>query len=646
MADKLHPLNPTFRVAAAVPVLHLADVAANLKALREQVAAAAKQHVDLVVFPELSLTGYTLGDLVQQPTLLAAAEAAVVTLAELLAAVPAVAVVGLPLGIDGKLYNCGAVLYRGVVVGLVPKTYLPNYGEFYEQRWYASGTELTATEVRLGGQIVPIGSDLLFDFPAWPGLKLGVEICEDLWAPIPPSSLQAVAGATVIANLSASNELVGKAGYRRDLVTGQAGRSRCAYIYSSTGVAESTTDVVFGGHAMIAENGSLLAENKRFERTAQLIVADLNIKHLTGDRQASNTFVAPAELTKTFRTLAIDLPIRDKPTDLRRLDPAPFVPGNPATRAEHSADIFNIQAAGLATRLANTGINNLVIGVSGGLDSTLALLVAGEALNQLGLPPNHLHAFTLPGFATSHRTKNNAVALAKALGVSLETIDITAGATQQLSDIGHPADEQDVTYENVQARYRTMILMNQANQLHGLVVGTGDLSEIALGWSTFNGDHISHYNVNAGVPKTLVKHLVAYAAELPEFAAAKLVLQDILATPISPELKTAKPGELSQATEDLIGPYELHDFFLYHFLRWRETPEQILALAEVTFAGQYEPKVIKHWLQAFLKRFFANQWKRSVMADGPKVGSVALSPRGDWRMPSDVSGRIWQDALE
>ena len=557
-------------------------------------------------------------------------------------------VVGFPLAAAGNLFNTAAVVSGGEIRGLVPKTYIPGYKEYYEERWFASSRDLVAAEVSIGGRPVPIGSDLLFRAQSGRDFVIGVEICEDLWSPLPPSSFQVLHGADLILNLSASNELVGKADYRRSLVAHQSARGICAYVYASCGAGESTQDVVFGGHALVAEDGVVLAESRRFAQEGELVVADVDIEHLRLDRERTTSFgdSLHAFPAMAWRTVDIGLPPHPG-TPLRRpIDPAPFIPVDDAERNRRTEEIISIQTSGLVKRLSHAGIGQLVIGLSGGLDSTLALLVAVRAFDLLGLPRTAILACTMPGFGTSDRTRANAERLARACGVTLETIDITEGCLRQFRDIGQDPAVHDVTYENVQARYRTMVLMNKANQLRALVLGTGDLSEIALGWNTFNGDHMSHYNVNAGVPKTLVRYLVGWVSSQPAFAAARAILDDILNTPISPELVPGdEPGAVFQRTEDIIGPYELHDFFLYHFARWESRPRKIALLAEQAFAGRYGAAAIRKWLRVFVTRFFANQWKRSVMPDGPKVGSVALSPRGDWRQPSDAEVALWLDDL-
>jgi NAD+ synthase (glutamine-hydrolysing) len=636
------------RVAAAVPPLKVADLDFNLQQILTFARRADEQGAQVVVFPELSLTSYTAGDLFHQHLLLDRAVEALVEVAEASRSIRPLLIVGFPLAAEGNLFNTAAVVSNGGIHGLVPKTYIPGYKEYYEERWFASSRDLVSAEVQVGDRRVPIGSDLLFRARGCDDFILGVEICEDLWGPLPPSSFQVLHGAHLIANLSASNELVGKADYRRSLVAQQSARSICAYVYTSCGVGESTQDVVFGGHAMVAEDGAILGESRRFAREGELLVADVDIEHLRLDRERTTSFgdSLHAFPAMDWRIVDVDVPSHAGMPFRRAIDPAPFIPEDDAERNRRTEEIISIQTSGLVKRLSHAGIDRLVVGLSGGLDSTLALLVAVRAFDVLGLPRTQISAYTMPGFGTSSRTRANADRLAHSCGVSLETIDITEGCLQQFRDIGHDRSVQDVTFENVQARYRTMILMNKANQLRALVLGTGDLSEIALGWNTFNGDHMSHYNVNAGVPKTLVKYLVGWVASQPQFAGAREILNDVLSTPISPELVAGdKPGAVFQKTEEIIGPYELHDFFLYHFVRWESRPAKIQCLAEQAFAGRYDAATIRKWLRLFVTRFFGNQWKRSVMPDGPKVGSVALSPRGDWRMPSDAEVALWLEDL-
>lgn len=648
------------RVGAAVPPLKVADIAHNLEQILAFAQRAEDQGVQLLVFPELCLTGYTCGDLFHQHLLLERAQEALLALVEASTRLRPLLIVGYPLAADGALFNTGAVISGGILHGLVPKTYIPGYKEYYEERWFASSRDLTSREVQVGQRHCPVGTDLLFRAREVNDLVVGVEICEDLWGPLPPSSYQVLHGAHIVANLSASNELVGKADYRRSLVAQQSARGICGYVYSSCGAGESTQDVVFGGHALVAEDGTILAESQRFSQQGELVVVDVDVEHLRLDRERTTSFTDSAHAFPAipWRRVDVDLPPYVGRPFIRAVDPAPFIPRDDVERNRRTEEIFAIQTSGLVKRMAHTGIQRVVLGLSGGLDSTLALLVAVRAFDVQQLSRDGIFAFTMPGFGTTSRTRGNAERLAAGCGVSLQEIDITAGALRQFEDIGQDPQVQDVTYENVQARYRTMILMNKANQLHALVVGTGDLSEIALGWNTFNGDHISHYNVNAGIPKTLVKYLVGWVASQPRFAGVSEVLRDVLNTPISPELlATADGGTVVQKTEDIIGPYELHDFFLYHFARWESRPAKILFLAKQAFCqaqasgdgprrGTYDTATIRRWLRVFITRFFANQWKRSVMPDGPKVGSVALSPRGDWRMPSDAEVALWLEDLD
>lgn len=646
------------KVAAIVPPIKVADPDYNTGRIIEFVKKAALAGAKIIVSPELGVTGYTAADLFHQRALLAKTIGNLNKIKVASKGIKSIVIVGAPLEAEGKLFNTAVVIAGGKILGIVPKTFIPGYKEFYEERWFASARDLAAPTLKSEqiGKNIPIGTDLLFRIKGFPEAVLGVEICEDLWVPIPPSSSQALAGATIIANPSASPEIVAKADYRKELISQQSARGITGYIYAGSGVHESTTDLVFGGHAMVAENGYLLSESKRFVREGEITTADIDIEHLISDRAKTTSFgEAAKETKKDFRFVDVQLDIKGSKNFERRVDPYPFVPQNSAELNKRSEEIFAIQTAGLAKRMEHAGIKKLVLGLSGGLDSTLALLVAVKTFALLNLPVKNIHAFTLPGFATTKRTKSNAVKLAKALGVTLETIDITAGTALQLQELKHDG-KTDTTYQNAQARYRTMILMNKSNQLGALMVGTGDLSEIALGWNTFSGDHISHYNVNAGVPKTLVRYLVDWISKQQEFNSAQKILKDILATPISPELVRGHKNKITQKTEYLIGPYALHDFFLYHFLRWGSSPSKILFLAKLAFkeakppfgglASKFSETVIKKWFRVFLERFFKNQWKRSVMPDGPKVGSVALSPRGDWRMPSDAEVNIWLKDLK
>lgn len=635
------------RVAVVSPELRVADVQFNVQAIAAALRDAAAAGCRLAVFPELCLTGYSCGDLFYQALLLERARAALATVAEAAAAADIAAVVGLPLPVDGRLFNCAAFIAGGRVLGLIPKIYLPNTNEFYEARWFTSGRFCPATMIQLAGAEIPIGTDLLFAAEDLPDFVAGVEICEDLWAVSPPSGELALAGATVLINGSASNELLGKADYRRDLVRQQSARCLAAYLYAGAGAAESTTDTVWAGHSLIAENGVILAETERFRFATVLAVADVDVNRLALERIKNSAFGQAAAQALSMRVIRFALPGAARAAELTHLlrpalARAPFVPTDPARRAEHCREIFAIQATALARRLRHTGSRAAVIGISGGLDSTLALLVTAKAFDLTGLPRAGIVAITMPGFGTTARTRSNAERLAELLGVTLRVIPIADAVRGHFRDIGHDEAVHDITYENAQARERTQILMDVGNQVGGFVVGTGDLSELALGWATFNGDHMSMYHVNAGVPKTLVRYLVGWAADAEFAGEAAAVLHDIVATPISPELLPLREGgELAQKTEDAIGPYELHDFFLYYTVRFQFSPRKVFALARQAFAGEYPADAIVRWLRVFYRRFFSQQYKRSAMPDGPKVGSVALSPRGDWRMPSDASAAAW-----
>ncbi|MCK6488891.1 MAG: NAD(+) synthase [Planctomycetes bacterium] len=634
------------RVACAVPELHLADPAANARATAAALRAAAAAGAQVVLCPELGLTGYSCADLLHQETLLAAARTALAELAPLSAELGLVAVVGLPLRRDGRLFNCAAVLAGGRVAGVVPKIFLPTGGEFYEARWFASGRG-EAGAIALEGGEVPFGADLLFPLAGDPEAVLGIEICEDLWAVQPPSGEQALAGATILLNPSASDDLLGKAPYRRELVRGQGARCLAAYAYVSAGPGESTTDVVFGGHSLVTENGAVLAEGERFRFDAQQIVADIDVAWLAHERMRNTSFLA-ARAGRAFRR--VEVPCRawaEGGRLLRPLAARPFVPADPGVRAAACAEITAIQATALARRLRHTGCRSLVLGISGGLDSTLALLVAARAFDLLGLPRSGLVCPTMPGFGTTARTRGNAGRLVDLLGARLLEIPIHEAVRQHFRDIGHDESQHDVTYENAQARERTQVLLDLANKHGGLCLGTGDLSEAALGWCTYGGDHLSMYHVNAGVPKTLVRYLVEWAADASPDPAVAAVLRDIAATPITPELlPTAADGSLVQETEAAVGPYDLHDFLLYHVLRHGSRPAKLLFLAERAFAGRFDRACILAWMAVFYRRFAAAQFKRSCMPDGPKVGTVALSPRGDWRMPSDATMAAWRAEVE
>jgi len=639
------------RVAVAAPELRVADVAFNARATAEALRALAAEGVRLAVFPELGLTGYTCADLFYQPVLREAAGKAAQELAETAREAGLLAVVGLPVEVGGRLYNCAAVLAEGRVWALVPKTYLPNTGEFYEQRWFASATTLAANQAKVAGRTVWISPRHVLGVRGPYPFQLGIELCEDLWAVEPPSGPLALAGASVLVNLSASNEVLGKAAYRRDLVKQQSARCLAAYLYAGAGAGESSTDLVFSGHGLIAENGEVLAETERFSLETRAAIADIDLEHLALERVKNSSFAAtPAPAGSEVGEAWIEFPHVAEGRafgPLRRPVAArPFVPEDLMNRAARCEEIFAIQSTGLATRLRHTGAKRVVIGVSGGLDSTLALLVAARAFDKLGLDRKGILGVTMPGPGTSERTRGNAEKLVTLLGATLRVIPINEAVKQHFKDIGHDPKLHDVTFENAQARERTQVLMDLANQEGGLVVGTGDLSELALGWCTYNGDQMSMYHVNAGVPKTLVRHLIEWCAEAIFEGPAAKVLLDVAATPISPELLPLnEKGELRQKTEEVVGPYDLHDFFLYYTVRLPFRPAKVLYLAEQAWGKKYDRATIGKWLEVFYRRFFAQQFKRSAMPDGPKVGSVALSPRGDWRMPSDASPEVWLGEL-
>lgn len=636
-----------FRAGAAVPKLKVADCNYNKVQIMELINEAEKNKVKAIVFPELCLSAYTCADLFLQRTLINECEKVLSEIAEETKDKDIFIILGLPVEADSTTFNCAAVLHKGKILGAVPKTYIPNYGEFYEKRWFSSSNAVLSSEIMLCGQKVPFGANMLFRDFKRPEITFAIEICEDLWSPIPPSSYYAVKGATVIFNLSASNELAAKNEYRRSLVSGQSASAICGYVYSSSGVGESTQDLVFSGHSLICENGSLLKENKRFSMENQLIYADLDIERLYNDRKKNTSFGELMAKSENF--VYIDIETGEWKEELCRfVNRMPFVPKNDGMLFERCDDIFNIQVAGLAKRIEHTNAKALVIGISGGLDSTLALLVAVKACDRLGLDRNTVLGITMPGFGTTDRTYNNALSLMEALGVSVKEISIKEASILHFNDIGHDIKTHDVTYENTQARERTQILMDLANKHNGMVIGTGDLSELALGWATYNGDHMSMYGVNSGVPKTLVRVLVKHVAENGNIdESSKAILEDILDTPVSPELlPPTDEGEIKQITEDIVGPYELHDFFLYYVVRFGFEPKKILFLAEKAFKDDYDRNTILKWLKNFYRRFFSQQFKRSCLPDGPKVGTINLSPRGDWRMPSDAVSRIWLKELE
>jgi len=635
-----------FRTAAVVPQVAVADPEANANAIIQHIASLAAQNVDLAVFPELCITGYTCGDLFHSSPLLDAAATALQRIAAATAGTCLTAIVGCPIRHKDALYNCAVAVGNGEVMAAVPKTYLPNYNEFYEKRLWSSGHGVDATVFG-----APLCAEQLIEVS---GVKVGMEICEDLWTPVPPSCHASMAGAQVIANLSASNDIIGKYSYLRSLIAQQSARCICAYVYASAGFGESSTDLVFDGKAIVAENGTILAESERWQNTPHESVCDIDIEALNHDRLHIGSFNECAlNESRTAYSIVSAKPMQqvaDRSDDLlRNINPLPFVPADNSDIDLRCEEIINIQAAGLARRLAATNCKTLVVGISGGLDSTLALLIATKAFDCLGLPRKGIIGITMPGFGTTDRTHNNAVTLMNGLGVSSREISIAAAVTQHFHDIGQDPQKHDVTYENSQARERTQILMDVANKEGGMVLGTGDLSELALGWATYNGDHMSMYGINASVPKTLVKHLVRWFATRAADTAVADALRDIIDTPISPELIPADAqGNIAQKTEDLVGPYELHDFFLYYTLRYGFSPRRIYHLARQAFrpgthpaAGTYSDETIRHWLRVFFRRFFNQQFKRSCLPDGPKVGSVCLSPRGDWRMPSDATSTLW-----
>ena len=645
------------KVAAAIPSVKVADTQYNLVEIEKQVIIAEGEGVEIIVFPELSLTGYSCQDLFHQQILLDNIETSVIQLLDFTRQLDITVIVGAPICADSVLLNCALVIQHGKLIGIVPKTYLPNYGEFYEKRWFASSQDLQFQSIYYVGEKITISSDIQL-FTTSQGVKFGIEICEDLWAPIPPSNQLTLAGAELIFNLSASDDLIGKHNYLKSLVAQQSARTISGYIYSGCGFGESTQDVVYGGNGFIYENGQLLAEAKRFEIESQLIISEVDIEKLRTERRSNTTFVNAQRPSVMQRLRANNqLPLQNItaciPASIQRdfvltrlVDKYPFIPKGDKLR-EHCEEILNIQVCGLAKRLSHINCKTVVIGVSGGLDSTLALLVATQTFDKLGYDRRGIIGITMPGFGTTDRTYNNAITLMQNLGITIREISIAASVKQHFTDIEHNIDVHDITYENSQARERTQILMDISNQVGGIVIGTGDLSELALGWCTYNGDHMSMYAVNVGIPKTLIKHLVSYVAENGVEDSIKLTLEDIVNTPISPELTPAdENGEIVQKTEDLVGPYELHDFFLYYVLRFGFRPKKIFWLAQQAFKEEYADGVILHWLRIFYKRFFSQQFKRSCLPDGPKVGSVSLSPRGDWRMPSDAMSTDWIKDLE
>lgn len=634
------------KVAAAVPRVKIADCNFNAKQLESLIAVADGKGVQIITFPEMCITAYTCGDLFGQQLLLEEAEMALMQILNNTRQLDIISILGMPVIVNSTVINAAVVIQKGKVLGVVPKTYLPNYKEFYEQRWFTSALQVAETSVRLCGQIIPMGTNLLFETS---DTIFGIEICEDLWSTIPPSSTLALQGAEIIFNLSADNEGIGKNSYLRSLISQQSARCISGYVFSSCGFGESTTDVVFAGNGLIYENGSQLAHNDRFSFEEQLIISEIDVEYLRAERRINTTFAAskgniPAD-KKPVR-IATEF-VNSKELNLTRtFERHPFVPQGAALN-ERCEEVFSIQVAGFAQRLVHTGAKTAVIGISGGLDSTLALLVCVKTFDKLGLSRKNIIGVTMPGFGTTNRTYHNAISLMNSLGITLREISIKEACIQHFKDINHDINVHDVTYENAQARERTQILMDIANQTGGMVIGTGDLSELALGWATYNGDHMSMYGVNGSIPKTLVKYLVKWVAENEVDETSCITLLDIVDTPISPELIPAdENGDIKQKTEDLVGPYELHDFFLYYFMRFGFRPSKIFMLASLAFKEVYDEETIKKWLLIFFRRFFNQQFKRSCLPDGPKVGSISISPRGDWRMPSDASAAAWLKEIE
>ena len=634
------------KVAAAVPHVQVADCFYNIQQMEGLMRQASDKGVQIIAFPEMSVTAYTCLDLFAQQTLLKNAEQALLKLVSDTADLNILTIAGAPLVTENRLINAAIAFQAGKILGVVPKTYIPNYKEFQEQRWFTSATELRDKTVSIGDRTYPLGSHLLFTAGQ---VKVGIEICEDLWVPVPPSSLLAMEGANILVNISASNELIGKHHYLRSLICQQSARCMAGYVYASAGFGESSTDLVFAGNGIIAENGTLLEESPRFTMQEQLVISEIDIENLQNDRQVNTSFMHGTSTLLADETITIPFVLSEnsgQPILTRSVDPHPFTPSGDALK-ERCEEIFQIQVAGLAKRIVHTHSRTAVVGISGGLDSTLALLVTVMTFDALNIPRNQILGITMPGFGTTDRTYTNACDLIRSLGVTLKEISIKDACLQHFKDISHNPSVHDVTYENSQARERTQILMDVANQKNGLVIGTGDLSELALGWATYNGDHMSMYGVNGSIPKTLVRYLVEWVAHNRVDEASRATLLDIVDTPISPELIPAdENGNIKQKTEDLVGPYELHDFFLYHFLRFGSSPAKIYFLAQQAFGGSYDKETIRKWLHTFFRRFFQQQFKRSCLPDGPKVGSVSLSPRGDWRMPSDAMATLWLKEIE
>lgn len=632
--------NGFVKVAAATPDIRVADVEFNTQNIINAMEEAQKNGAKILVFPELCVTGYTCSDLFDHSVLLKASRKALLEIAENTNDKDMLVFVGAPLEVNGKLYNVAAAMNQGEIIGFTTKTFLPNYGEFYEMRQFTPGPQ-TVREITFEGKKIPFGPQILFQAEGMEELVVAAEICEDVWSPVPPSIQAALEGATVIVNCSASDETIGKDTYRRALISGQSARLISGYIYANAGEGESTTDLVFGGHNIIAENGTILKESSRYVN--EIIYSEIDLQRITGERRKNTTFQPLDEET----LVRVPFTVEETKTFLTRTFPKkPFVPSDEQTRAQRCEEILTIQAMGLKKRLAHTNARTAVVGISGGLDSTLALLVTARAFDMLGRDKKDIIAVTMPCFGTTDRTYQNACEMSKKVGATLIEVPIADAVNVHFRDIGHDPEDHSVTYENCQARERTQVLMDIANKTWGMVIGTGDLSELALGWATYNGDHMSMYGVNASVPKTLVRHLVKYAADDTKDEALKNVLYDVLDTPVSPELLPPKDGDIAQKTEDLVGPYELHDFFLYYFLRMGYEPGKIYRIAKLSFAGEYDDETIYKWLRTFCWRFFSQQFKRSCLPDGPKVGTVALSPRGDWRMPSDACVVLWIQNLE
>lgn len=632
--------NGFVKVAAATPDIRVADVEFNTQNIINAMEEAQKNGAKILVFPELCVTGYTCSDLFDHSVLLKASRKALLEIAENTNDKDMLVFVGAPLEVNGKLYNVAAAMNQGEIIGFTTKTFLPNYGEFYEMRQFTPGPQ-TVREIIFEGKKIPFGPQILFQAEGMEELVVAAEICEDVWSPVPPSIQAALEGATVIVNCSASDETIGKDTYRRALISGQSARLISGYIYANAGEGESTTDLVFGGHNIIAENGTILKESSRYVN--EIIYSEIDLQRITGERRKNTTFQPLDEET----LVRVPFTVEETKTFLTRTFPKkPFVPSDEQTRAQRCEEILTIQAMGLKKRLAHTNARTAVVGISGGLDSTLALLVTARAFDMLGRDKKDIIAVTMPCFGTTDRTYQNACEMSKKVGATLIEVPIADAVNVHFRDIGHDPEDHSVTYENCQARERTQVLMDIANKTWGMVIGTGDLSELALGWATYNGDHMSMYGVNASVPKTLVRHLVKYAADDTKDEALKNVLYDVLDTPVSPELLPPKDGDIAQKTEDLVGPYELHDFFLYFMLRFGYEPSKIFRIACMTFDGEYDKETIFKWLETFCRRFFSQQFKRSCLPDGPKVGTVALSPRGDWRMPSDACVAVWMKDLE